>query len=46
MSFIDEHCIVFDSEEENKLEYTQIHALFKKLVEGLLEELMAELGVT
>jgi hypothetical protein len=25
MSFLDEHCLVFDTEEENKLEYTQIH---------------------
>lgn len=25
MSFLDENCLVFDTEEENKLEYTQIH---------------------
>lgn len=25
MSFIDEHCLVFDDEEENKLEFTKIH---------------------
>jgi len=25
MSFLDEHCISFDSEEENKLEFTAIH---------------------
>ena len=25
MSFIDENCIVFDSEEENKLSYTDTH---------------------
>ncbi len=25
LSFIDEYCIVFDSEEENKFEYTTIH---------------------
>lgn len=25
MQFLDENCIVFDSEEENKLEYTGIH---------------------
>lgn len=46
MSFLDEHCIVFDSEEENKLEFTAIHQKFKKIVEDLLAELMAELGVT
>jgi hypothetical protein len=27
MSFLDEHCIVFDSEEENKLEFTAIHSV-------------------
>jgi len=46
MSFLDEKCIVFDNEDENKLEFTTIHNEFKKLVEGLLEELMGELGVT
>ena len=58
MSFLDEHCIIFDTEDENKLEYTVIHSVyltayynplvqnFKKLVEELLGELMAELGVT
>ena len=25
MSFLDEYCIIFDNEEENKLEYTTIH---------------------
>ena len=25
MQFLDENCIIFDSEEENKLEYTSIH---------------------
>ena len=25
MSFIDEHCTVFDAEDENKLEFTKIH---------------------
>jgi hypothetical protein len=25
VEFIDEHCLVFDNEEENKLEYTDIH---------------------
>ena len=32
MSFLDEYCIIFDSEDENKLEYTPIHMNFKKLV--------------
>lgn len=46
MSFLDEHCTVFDNEDENKLEFTTVHNDFKKLVEGLLMELMGELGVT
>lgn len=46
MSFLDEHCIIFDNEEENKLEFTQIHKEFKEMVEKLLGELMQELGVT
>jgi hypothetical protein len=36
MSFLDEYCISFDDEEENKLEHTTVHNNFKKLVETLL----------
>ena len=25
MSFLDEYCVVFDDEDENKLEFTKIH---------------------
>lgn len=25
LSFIDEHCIIFDNEDENKFVYTEIH---------------------
>ena len=46
MSFLDEYCIIFDNEEENKLEYTKIHNDFKKLVEELIGCRLAELGVT
>ena len=28
MSFLDENCIIFDTEDVNKLEYTQIHNVF------------------
>lgn len=45
MSFIDEHCIVFDDDEENKLEYTTIHNAFKKLFEGLIDKLLGEIGL-
>ena len=46
MSFLDEYCIIFDNEEENKLEYTKIHNEFKKLVEELLGHLLAEMEIT
>jgi len=46
MSFLDEHCVVFDNEEENKLEFTTIHKDFCKIVEDLLNELMTELGIS
>ena len=46
MSFLDHHCIIFDREEENKLEYTPVHNEFKLLVEELIGHLLAELGVT
>lgn len=35
---------MFDDEEENKLEYTVIHKDFKKLAEGLIENMLQELG--
>ena len=46
MSFLDHHCIIFDNEEENKLEYTPVHNEFKNLVEDLIGCLLAELEVT
>jgi hypothetical protein len=46
MSFLDEFCIIFDNEDENKLEYTPIHNKFKDLVEELIGCLLAELEVT
>ena len=32
MAFIDENCIIFDSEEENKMSYMDAHIQFKTLV--------------
>ena len=46
MGFIDAKCLVFDDDEENKLEFTVLHNEFKDLVEGLLTDFLAELGVT
>lgn len=44
-SFMDENCLVFDAEEENKLVYTELHNEFKDLVEGVLNQQLAEVGV-
>ena len=41
-TFIDENCMAFDNEEENKLEHTEIHKKFCKIVEDLLDNLTAE----
>jgi hypothetical protein len=32
MSFLDENCLIFDNEEENRLEYTSIHNVTNKLL--------------
>lgn len=34
MDFVDDHCEVFKGEDENKLEYTEIHNEFKDHVCG------------
>lgn len=45
-SFINENCIIFDDEDENKLEYTDIHKKFKKIVEEMLTNMLAEIGIS
>jgi len=45
MGFIDEACVIFDTEEENKLEYTKVHEDFKKLVDTLISDYLQEIGV-
>jgi hypothetical protein len=45
MSFIDETCAIFDSEEENKLAHMDAHLDFKTLVEDLLTQHLAEVGI-
>lgn len=44
MDFIDEKCEYFDSEEENKFEYTDLHAEFRDLIEAMLTSTLSELG--
>jgi len=46
MDFIDENCIVFEDEEENRLEYTDVHNKFKALVDKQLEAYIQDLGIT
>jgi hypothetical protein len=46
MSFIDENCIVFDGELENKFAYSELHASFRDLAESLLESHLSEVSVT
>jgi hypothetical protein len=46
LSFIEEKCVVFDNEEENKLEYTITHKEFKALCEKLIEAMLWELGAS
>ena len=33
MSFLDEYCVVFDDEDENKLEFTKIHQVGARIAE-------------
>ncbi|CAD8099469.1 unnamed protein product [Paramecium sonneborni] len=44
--FIDQNCIIFDDEEENKLEYQALFKKYKRLMANLIDEMMNELGVT
>lgn len=37
MDFIDEHCVVFDNEDENKFAYTEVHMAFRELVSNHLQ---------
>lgn len=43
---MDENCIVFEDEEENKFEYTTIHNNFKKMLEKMIDQLMSDIGIT
>lgn len=46
MDFVDEKCIIFDSEEENKFIYTDIHRDFRDHVEALISSNLGELDVS
>ncbi len=44
--FIDQNCSEFENTEENKFAYTDVHNRFKALVDGQLERLLDEIGVS
>jgi The ARF-like 2 binding protein BART len=46
MDFVDEKCFIFDNEEENKFEYTDIHREFKEHIEALISSNLGELGIS
>ena len=46
MGFVNENCVVFDSEEENKSEYSIVHQKFQELVDCLLTAKLGELSQT
>jgi hypothetical protein len=46
MDFVDEKCIIFDSEEENKFIYTDIHRDFRDHVETLISSNLGELDIS
>eukprot|EP00743_Colponemidia_sp_Colp-15_P001413 GILK01001550.1.p1 GENE.GILK01001550.1~~GILK01001550.1.p1 ORF type:complete len:467 (-),score=130.55 GILK01001550.1:826-2181(-) len=46
LSFIDDNCVVFDNEEENKFIYTDIHNQFKEMIDNLLDLHLSELGLS
>eukprot|EP00606_Chrysophyceae_sp_TOSAG23-5_P001198 GSChrysophyteH2.ASY1.ANO1.836.1 assembled CDS len=46
MDFVDEKCDVFDSEDENKFVYSDIHNEFREHIEALITSNLGEVGVT
>jgi hypothetical protein len=46
MDFVDEKCDVFDSEDENKFIYSDIHNEFREHIEALITSNLGEVGVT
>jgi hypothetical protein len=45
MEYIEQHCIIFDTEAENKLEYTVKHNEFRALIDGLLAAHLLEVSI-
>lgn len=45
LDFIEDNCVIFDDEDENKHEYLTVHREFKRLVDEQLEEYITEIGI-
>jgi hypothetical protein len=45
-SFVDENCVIFDKEEEEKFAYTDVHKKYIELAENLLAKHFEHLGVS
>jgi len=45
-NFIDQNCHLFDTEDENKFSYTEVHQRYQETVENLLTFHLDELGLT
>lgn len=45
-NFIDDNCCIFSTDSEMKLEYTTVHQQFRALIDSLLTNCVAELGVS
>ena len=46
ISFVEENCVIFENTEENRLDYTEVHSKFKRLVESKLEAYIQDLGIS
>jgi hypothetical protein len=46
MTFVDDNCVIFDNEEENKFEYTVVHEKFAEMLEGLMTKHLKEVAIT
>jgi hypothetical protein len=45
-SFIDEKCLIFNNEDENKFTYTEVHNQFREMIDSLLELHLSDMSVS
>ena len=41
----DTHCIIFDNDDENKFAYSDLHGQFRQLIESMISNKLAEVGI-